>query len=133
MCAAVYNAAMGIDVYSLTMKRFFLIFLLVLLPLQLSWAAAASYCQHEETKSTQHFGHHAHKHQSSFDTLDDKSNPTKVHTDCGSCHLSGMSSILAQSMLIAFSEDAIYIEFLPSVYTSHIPDNPERPKLHLAS
>ena len=32
-------------------------FLLIVLPLQISWAVAATYCQHE-TGSTQHFGHH---------------------------------------------------------------------------
>jgi hypothetical protein len=44
------------------MRRWLSIFLLIVLPLQISWAVAATYCQHE-TGSTKHFGHHDHKHQ----------------------------------------------------------------------
>lgn len=52
------------------MLRLFAAFLLVLLPLQFSWAAVAVYCGHEsghesghETGPAQaHFGHHVHEH-----------------------------------------------------------------------
>jgi hypothetical protein len=40
------------------MRRYLIIFLLLLLPFQFSWAAVASYCQHETESSTQHIGHH---------------------------------------------------------------------------
>lgn len=43
------------------MRRFLALVLLALLPLQLSWAAVASYCEHEAT-ATGHFGHHGHAH-----------------------------------------------------------------------
>jgi hypothetical protein len=46
------------------MRRWLSILLLVLLPLQLSWAAAAPYCQHEKSPvALQHFGHHEHEHE----------------------------------------------------------------------
>lgn len=47
----------------LSMRRWLSIFILVMLPFQFSWAASASYCQHETGKLASHFGHHDHKHQ----------------------------------------------------------------------
>ena len=52
------------------MKKFFLILLLFVLPLQMSWAAASAYCLHEEGKAAQHPGHHSHQHKASADTGD---------------------------------------------------------------
>lgn len=40
------------------MRRWLLIFLLLLLPFQLSWAASAAYCQHERDTQPGHWGHH---------------------------------------------------------------------------
>lgn len=46
------------------MRRLFVIFLLVIFPLQSVWAAVGSLCQHETANSAQqHTGHHAHQHQ----------------------------------------------------------------------
>ncbi|MBU0601652.1 MAG: hypothetical protein KKD25_04520 [Gammaproteobacteria bacterium] len=45
------------------MRRWLSILLLVFLPFQFTWAAAAGYCQHETGAAAQHFGHHDHKHQ----------------------------------------------------------------------
>lgn len=47
------------------MRRWFSILLLVLLPIQFSWAAAAAYCEHESGARADHFGHHEHDHQGS--------------------------------------------------------------------
>ena len=83
------------------MRRWLSILLLVMLPFQFSWAAAASYCQHETGKLSSHFGHHEHKHEvakvktsdnergdktSSFGALDD---------DCVMCHLGCVPPIAA--------------------------------------
>jgi hypothetical protein len=84
------------------MRRWVSLVLLVLLPLQLSWAAAASYCQHESGPGTvAHFGHHEHEHEpphadgapagdhavaeASHDGPDTKL-PLVDH-DCAYCHL----------------------------------------------
>lgn len=40
------------------MRRWLLLFLLFLLPFQLSWAASAAYCQHERDSQPYHWGHH---------------------------------------------------------------------------
>ncbi len=42
------------------MKNVLLFVLMILLPLQASWSAAAVFCQHETTIST-HWGHHTHE------------------------------------------------------------------------
>ena len=44
------------------MRRWLAIFLLILLPAQLSWAAVGDYCAHESGAGAEHFGHHEHRH-----------------------------------------------------------------------
>jgi hypothetical protein len=43
------------------MRRWLTILLLFLMPLQLSWAASAAYCQHERDAQRGHWGHHEHR------------------------------------------------------------------------
>ena len=72
-----------------------MIFLLVLMPLQLSWAAIASYCQHETGAAAKHFGHHDHQHKAT-DGKETAPDPAKTgggDPDCASCH-AGCSSAL---------------------------------------
>ncbi|WP_431257108.1 hypothetical protein ACQ86G_20830 [Roseateles chitinivorans] len=45
------------------MRRWLTVFLLILLPLQLSWAVAATYCAHEADPAVNHIGHHQHRHE----------------------------------------------------------------------
>ncbi|WPB58015.1 hypothetical protein [Xylophilus sp. GOD-11R] len=82
------------------MRRLLIVFLMFLLPLQWSWAAAATVCQHERTGS--HFGHHEHRHVAATDLhaadqqvdADDQAGAdTKTahpspgtHPDCHACH-----------------------------------------------
>ena len=69
------------------MRKWLAIFLLVFLPLQLSWAAV-SYCSHETGAAAKHFGHHEHQHKAA-DSKDATSDPAKtggVDADCASCH-----------------------------------------------
>jgi hypothetical protein len=89
-------------------RRLLAIVLLALLPLQFSWAAVASYCEHE-AQGAGHFGHHDHDHAhhagvssdaglvvdltaDAAPTLDatgsaesDKA-PGAADLDCGHCH-----------------------------------------------
>lgn len=70
------------------MRKWLAIFLLVFVPLQLSWAAAASYCQHETGVAAKHFGHHDHQHKTA-DGKDASPDPSKTiggDPDCASCH-----------------------------------------------
>lgn len=111
------------------MKRLLLIFLLTLLPLQMSWSAVAGYCQHENGKAAQHLGHHEHKHQpQAKDTPQIKSLFT-VDADCGVCQLScvGIPAMPADALPIHFQQTVpafVAIDFLASIR----PERPERPK-----
>ena len=44
------------------MRRVFLICLMVLLPFQFSWSAAAATCMHEHLEGSSHWGHHEAEH-----------------------------------------------------------------------
>lgn len=84
------------------MRRWIVIVLLFVLPAQFSWAAAASYCQHERDATPQHLGHHAHDHAKAAagaapaadaapaGAADDGSGfqLPGTHADCAYCHLS---------------------------------------------
>lgn len=87
------------------MRRWLAVLLLALLPVQLTWAAVAPYCQHETTQSG-HFGHHEHHHHAAVaDEADgasgaDKS-PLTVDFDCGQCHgvWVGLNQVVSPPML----------------------------------
>lgn len=71
------------------MRRLVLILFMFLLPLQWSWAAAGSACEHEESGA--HFGHHVHKHDAaSHEASSSVEEPTDrtygEHPDCDACH-----------------------------------------------
>ncbi|ESH88038.1 cobalt-zinc-cadmium resistance protein [Cupriavidus sp. HPC(L)] len=91
------------------MRRFFLILLVMLLPLQSVWAAAAAYCGHEQRPAAQwHLGHHQHQHRGEGSTsfqadnkADNKASAKADATkdtdaaglfdpDCGTCHLASL-------------------------------------------
>lgn len=76
------------------MTRLLLIVLMLVLPVQWSWAAAASVCAHEKTTESVHFGHHEHAHQGAAavgEAGDDaQTGSLAAHPDCGVCH--GMNS-----------------------------------------
>ena len=75
------------------MRRWLAIFMLVLLPLQFSWAAVAAYCGHETGQHAQHLGHHEHEHEHAGSAKVDNdrvpadpSAPAGFDLDCGHCH-----------------------------------------------
>lgn len=88
------------------MRRWFLIFLIVLVPVQLSWAAVASYCQHESGVTAQHLGHHEHQHEASAEPSNDGDPHAKskfvgaVDVDCGTCHAGSCSAMLQSFNLV---------------------------------
>lgn len=87
------------------MRRWLPILLIVLLPLQFSWAATAAYCQHERAASTQHIGHHGHEHKNRAEQSAAKNKSQESSTlgsmvsdsDCGYCHLSTIKSVVMDS------------------------------------
>lgn len=114
-------------------KKLLLIFLLVLLPLQFCWAAAAAYCQHEGEKTAQHFGHHSHQHDPAADLPDDGESVIKAHADCGYCHLSCQASFLTMVPEVALPTGATHLALSLRTYSSHIPDGLHRPDWRLVA
>lgn len=123
------------------MHRLVAIFLLVFMPLQLSWAAVSGYCQHESdvSASVQHPGHHEHEHNSG-DTLSDTKAPTsKVSnldgsdTDCASCHAGCCAALGTQIQMTASeSPERITASKAEFLFRSAL-ERPERPQWnHLA-
>lgn len=82
------------------LRRLVLILMLALLPLQWTWAAAASVCQHEEivagadgASASPHFGHHEHKHEGGHEpTQNDKGGG--IDLDCPSCHVAAPALLM---------------------------------------
>lgn len=117
------------------MKRLLIIFMLIVVPLQLSWAAAAVYCKHETNPKTVHFGHHEHQHVASADELktDTPKSASAVDGDCTSCHLGGVA-LLTITPVITF--DALSTSLIiadNSLLASSRPSRPERPKWAVAA
>lgn len=71
------------------MKYYLLIFLLVLLPLQFSWAATVGYCQHETSVTFNHTGHHTQDQLSDNQQESSKNAPHSacMDHDCATCHM----------------------------------------------
>jgi hypothetical protein len=80
------------------MRGWLIIFLLVLTPLQFSWAAIGVYCQHEKGIATQHLGHHGHQHQllSNDQPTAEQLKSGSFDADCGTCHI-GCSLAIAST------------------------------------
>jgi hypothetical protein len=99
------------------MTRWLLIVLMVLLPAQFSWAAAAPYCAHESNPTSFHIGHHAHVHQGlSAETQHTSSEPEKEtfknslasdHSDCHYCH--GVTGQLASPVALWLEQPARHV------------------------
>lgn len=89
-----------------TTTRWLLVLLLLALPAQFVWAAAARYCAHERSPTSFHLGHHAHEHrvaapeaahdaahdgapgaaQAAGDTQSGAESNALSHSDCSYCH-----------------------------------------------
>jgi hypothetical protein len=88
------------------MRRAVTLFLLLVLPLQLSWAVAAVYCQHEAVAQVAgHLGHHEHQHAQADEVAGDVAKqhvPEQkdagdkaqcVDDDCAYCHLASLKTV----------------------------------------
>jgi len=70
------------------MRRWLVLFLAVLLPLQFAWSAASGYCQHEtDSAQSAHFGHHVHVHKGEAKKTGDSK--FGADSDCAACHATG--------------------------------------------
>lgn len=108
------------------MKKLLLILLMLVLPLQMTWAAASAYCQHEDGKAAHHFGHHGHEHKTKAEA-EKKPAKGQPHSDCHFCHGYSHASPGDQAMLDVLDPGSARGEPPSLIYASHIPDGPKRP------
>lgn len=108
-------------------KKLLAILLLVVVPFQFAWGAAAVYCQHEQAPQAQHFGHHVHQHQNAEEPTGHAGKLSQLHQDCGYCHALSPASVPAIAKTIAIPSGSNHAEPLPVFFTSHIPEGPREP------
>lgn len=114
------------------MRRWFIVFLLLLVQLQFVWGAAASYCGHENSAAaTSHFGHHEHRHQGgdgpNLSPGEDGKSFGFTHVDCESCHLGTSGTLPASAIAVAQLPKSDYHAAIGLRFNSHVPSAPERP------
>ncbi len=138
------------------MRRWLTLLLLVLLPLQFTWTAAAVYCQHEGARETSagigHFGHHEHEHPATLDVADvadvagvahvvevpaGADDPTdfprlSVDSDCGYCQLSATKPVQRQPPALSAEPGAVSPDATATRWQTRDPDRLERPDWRLA-
>jgi hypothetical protein len=116
-------------------RRLFVLFLLAVLPLQISWAAVALHCPQggddiagAPAASAAPHAEHAHEHDG--DSSDD-SHATGAGLDCSVLQLIALEPASARAQASARSGAVAHGVACPG-YKSHIPDGLERPKWGLA-
>lgn len=111
------------------MQRILLLVMLCLLPLQISWAAVSSYCEHEHGKSAQHFGHHDDEHKTFAAESGPDMQPGNFSPVHDHCHMSVFLGLLNETGLYIYAPPA-----RPSLQRDDAAspllalDRPERPK-----
>jgi len=111
-----------------------LVFLLVVLPFQFAWGAAAAFCGHETAAGAGHFGHHSHQHPAKAMAESDSGSSVKKASvpaedpDCGVCHLSCVQPPSSQdtSIVVILPAALVLPTILPA--TPGRPGRIERPK-----
>ncbi|BEV13224.1 cobalt transporter [Herbaspirillum sp. DW155] len=122
--------------------RVLVLFLALLLPLQLSWAAVASYCQPQKESASHpgHPGHHTHAAPASAqldagDSGNDDTSKGDKDFACGLCHLSSLKSVQWNRPDMAERTGTcrdVFCTIAPAP-DSHIADGPDKPNWLLAA
>ena len=115
------------------MRRWLLVLLLLVLPLQFAWAAAAPYCAHEVAAAAgKHPGHHQHAHQDGGDAAvagGGDAGAGASHPDCASCQSGAVASLLpSAAQMLSVAREAMREHAAPR-YRSHSPSGPDRPDI----
>lgn len=110
------------------MRRLLAIFLLLFLPLQMSMAAVAMYCEHESGSKAAHLGHHEHEHEASDNTGSDDQTTKGAHLDCGPCHASCALPLCSPEQALNVSAMHLSASAVASAPSAPPPSRPERPK-----
>ena len=114
------------------MRRWIVLLLLAIFPLQLSIAAAAAYCAQESTKpAANHFGHHEHHGVSQSDNAvgnDDGQLTVGSDADCAFCQLSCSHFIPVDASSPSMPDASMGLEIFSLFVPSRDPEPRERPK-----
>ena len=110
------------------MHKWLAVFLLVLLPLQLTWAAASLYCQHESDVASEHFGHHEHEHKAvDKDPAPDPAKTGGSDPDCAACHWCNFVSTATATLPFVFETGILSTAYQPALSPPPI-ERIERPQ-----
>ena len=113
----------------LAMRRFLVLLLLCLLPLQISWAAVANYCGHEQDKTAQHIAHHDDEHKAFSTQSNPDKQPEKFNLGHDHCHMSCFLGFLTEAAFHAsVPSTQPSLRYDETAYPSLALDRPERPK-----
>lgn len=117
------------------MRRCVVILLLMLLPFQFAWSAAAGYCAHETEVNVKHFGHHVHVHKAgkAVDSNKHVGGLSAPDDDCSACHLSAPTLPPAMPVVALPGPQLVPPVVTVTLPPSAIPDTPERPNWSLAA
>jgi hypothetical protein len=111
-----------------TMRRLILILLLVIFPLQASWAVASAYCAHEANPLSNHPGHHEHAAGSEAGKHGGEDFSPGIDLDCGDCHFSNVAIVSSEAdgaiTAVSHARGGAGAPFIPL----QRPKRPERPK-----
>lgn len=114
------------------MTRRFLVVLMLLVPLQLSWAAVCAYCEHETEAASRHVGHHEHQHQSDQSSEGDHpgtdSKSSNFDPDCGVCHASCSMAVRDGIAPLDFAGADVVFAPPPPFHFTLFSSKPTRPK-----
>jgi hypothetical protein len=119
-------------------RKFLALFLIVLLPLQWSWAVSAAPCDHEVTAHPAHFGHHGPSHGEPAGPLDAVGSAAADlgddgHADCGTCQLGSATAVLSNLRLIMAATADSLSATVRALWPNGHPDVHFRPPLHTAT
>ena len=120
------------------MRRWLTILMLLVLPGQFAWSAAAAYCQHEQVPAKAHIGHHVHEHEAPGDSGSQASDESGDHlaskagnfvgdNDCGYCNLSFAKPMISVALHFDISAAFILDSTSDQAFSSRGPDLLERP------
>jgi hypothetical protein len=110
------------------MRRSLGLFLAFALLFQMSWAVAATYCEHETSpQASMHFGHHVHVHKS-VDAKKDLAGQFAVDDDCSYCHAGHAALIATDYAGVTPGATASTAFSQPSLHGSAPARAPDRPQ-----
>ena len=119
--------------YTPAVRKALLAFLLLILPVQFGWAAAAGYCQHEHGGSLGHFGHHEHQHQGKPAAAADdgvKHQEAGIQADDPDCafrHLGCAQPLTSQAAFAPAPLNEAVVREAPPRFDAWLPSLIERP------